>query len=111
MAVVMVWDGAPVASAIAAEQAHKVKTTSPVTVLKRLKLGNYIEDLDFISNGPFAHHLVAIAGSEVYGMPATTNSDRAMRKLFDFRRMAFVTPPKGFAYMPTERLFAFIDTS
>ena len=95
---------------VAAPRVERVKPSAgSIEVLQRAKLGNYIEDLDFIPNGPFADHIVMTAGYEVYGVPADANSDRAVRKLFDLRRLGIETAPRGIAYITSEHLFAFVD--
>jgi hypothetical protein len=82
-----------------------------VQVLKRAKLGTTIEDLAYISSGPFAKHIALIDGYEVRGFPVATSSDRAIRTFFSLLDMDINTPPRGIAYIETERLFAFLDVT
>jgi hypothetical protein len=92
-----------------APRVERAEKGDPVTVLQRAKLGNYIEDVDFIPSGPFANHIVFTAGLDVYGVPANANSDRAIKKLFNVHKLNLFNDPLGIAYIPSERLFAFID--
>jgi len=84
-------------------------TGGSVNVLQRAKLGNYIEDIDFIPSGPFANQIVLTAGLDVYGVPANANSDSSIHKLFDVRKLAIFTNPRGIAYIASEQLFAVVD--
>lgn len=82
-----------------------------VELLARAKLGSYIEDLTYIGNGPHAHHVAFVDGWEVRAFPATTRSDRAIRKLFDLRALAFATVPRGIEWIESEQVFVFTDVA
>jgi hypothetical protein len=79
-----------------------------VRVLQRELLGRYIDDLDFVSNGPLANHIVLLNGHEVHGMLAGSGSHHPIRNLFDLREQ-LLGLPSGIAYIASERLFAVVD--
>src|SRR2546423_7377365 len=90
-------------------QAAKLANGSRVRVLQREKLGNYIEAIDSIPTGPFANHIVMAAGLDVYGVPASANSDHALHKLFDVRKLDMFSGPRGITYIASEKLFAVVE--
>jgi len=51
------------------------------------------------------------AGYAVYGFPATSDSDRAVHRLFDVRRLGIAAAPRGIAYITSQRRFALADTT
>jgi hypothetical protein len=79
-----------------------------VRILQRGLLGRYIEDLDFVPNGPLARHIVMLVGYEVHGVSVGAKTHAAVRKLIDLRQQILGTP-HGIAYIPSERLFALVD--
>jgi len=91
-------------------QAVESATKPKVRVLQRELLGRYIEDLDFVPNGPFAMHIVMLVGYEVHGVPADAVSHGAIRRLFDLRQQ-ILGAPTGIAYIASERLFAVVDAA
>lgn len=86
------------------------KPKGPVEVITRAFLGNYIEDITYINNGPHAKHIAAITGDGVYGIPVQSNSDQSLKKLFDLgeiiQNMGY---PRGFTWIESEKVFAFVD--
>jgi hypothetical protein len=78
-----------------------------VRVVQRELLGRYIEDIDYVPDGPFAHHIVMLNGQEVHGFPAAS-PNAPVRRLFDLREQR-PGNPTGLAYVPPERVFAFVD--
>jgi hypothetical protein len=90
-------------------QSNQPADAPDVRVLRRELLGRYIEDIDFVPNGPFAHHIVMLNGQEVYGLKANAGPNAPVRKLFDLRQQVLYNPT-GIAYVASERLFAVVDS-
>jgi hypothetical protein len=98
---------------IAGQDLHMARTAAaekgPVTVLERERLGGYIEETTFIPAGPFANHIAMSNGYEVLAVPINAGSDRAIKKLFNSAALDYAVPPKGMAYIESERAFAFVE--
>jgi len=82
------------------------------TVIDRMRLGNNVEDVTYITAEPFADHIAVLNGHEVYGVSGRSLNacgSLVVRKLFDLRRLGLQIGSRGFAYMQSERLFAVQD--
>src|SRR5262245_34555661 len=81
----------------------------PVTVLNRKRLGGYIEETAFITNGPYANHIAMSNGYDIFAVPVNANSDRSIKRLFNSSALDYAVPPKGMAYIESENAFAFVE--
>jgi catechol 2,3-dioxygenase-like lactoylglutathione lyase family enzyme len=95
---------------VPAEVASAGPKKDSVRVVQRQLVGRYIEDLDFVSSGSLAGHIVMLNGYLVHGIPANASSDSAVRTLFDLRQQ-ILGAPRGIAYVASERLFALVDAA
>ena len=91
-------------------RAARVPQGPRVRVLQRERLGTYIEDIDFVPNGPFANQIIMLVGYAVYGIPSKARSHDPIRMLFDLRRQ-ILGAPTGITYIASERLFAVVDAA
>src|SRR5256885_681024 len=82
--------------------------TKPV-VLKRARLGNNAEDMEFIRSGRFANQLAIIDGFDVVGVPAMGHGHGGVRKLFGIKKLPLLVRPAGIGYVESERLFVLND--
>lgn len=78
-----------------------------VSVLQRELLGRYIEDIDYVSSGPFNKHVVMLNGQEVHGFKLKNGSNDPIHGLFDLRRLQLLNPT-GIAYVASEKSFAVV---
>lgn len=77
-----------------------------VTVLDRVRIGGYAEDITFVSTGPLANHIILVDGYDVYAIPGQGHGNSPMRRLFDLRDLGIESVPTGITYIESERLFA-----
>ena len=78
-------------------------------LLKRQRLGNNAEDLEYIPSGPYANQFAILDGADVIGVPAGGHGRGAVHKLFDVKKLPLSQPPRGIGYIESERLFVFND--
>lgn len=81
------------------------------TELKRVRLGNEVESMAYITNGQFAGHVAIEDGMQVIGFPADGRGSAPARTLFDFSSLGFVSPPTGMGYVSDEGLFVFTEVT
>lgn len=77
------------------------------TVVKRMRLGNLVEGMAYVSSGPLAGHVVIIDGRQLIAFPAEARGQAQWRKLFDFSALGISTRPIGVGYIASERLLIF----
>jgi hypothetical protein len=78
------------------------------TVLQRARIGGYAEDIEFVSRGTYADHVVMVNGKEVLGIANEGGPNQPLRKLFDLKATA-ITHSTGIAYIESEKLFVVND--
>jgi hypothetical protein len=81
------------------------------TVLKRARLGNNTEDLEYIKSGRYANRVAILDGYDVISLPAKGHGHDGVQKLFDVKRLPIIIRPTGMAYVESERLFVFNDVA
>ncbi|MEK6283596.1 MAG: hypothetical protein AABN95_24840 [Acidobacteriota bacterium] len=86
-----------------------VADASAQTVLKRARLGNNTEDMEFIKSGRYANRLAILDGYDVITLPAKGHGHGGVQKLFDLNRLPIIIRPTGMAYVESEQLFVFND--
>jgi hypothetical protein len=86
------------------------KPASKITVLDRVRIGGFAEDLAYVTTGPLAHHIAFVEGYEIWGIPGQATGDPKARKLFDLYGLNPVPRPTGIAYVESRMLFAVNDT-
>ena len=82
---------------------------SAQTVVQRVRLGNSVEGMTYIDQGPLAKHIVIIDGETLYGVPAEGRGNSPFLKLFDLTPLGYLAAPRGVAYIETEKVFIFTD--
>ena len=90
------------------------KPASKVSVLGRVRVGGFAEDLTYVRTGALAHHIVFAEGYEIWGTPSRAavtwrgghhQSLPKARKLFDLYALNPVPRPTGIAYVESRKLF------
>jgi hypothetical protein len=84
-----------------------VSGLSAQTELKRVRLGNVVDGMTYIDNGPYAGHIAIEDGMQVIGFPADGRGSAPARTLFDFSRLSFLAQPTGLGFLSDENLFIF----
>jgi hypothetical protein len=84
-------------------------SASAQTVVQRVRLGNSVEGMTYVNNGPLAKHIVIIDGETLYGVPAEARGNSPFMKLFDLNSLGYLAAPRGVGYIETEKLFIFTD--
>jgi hypothetical protein len=79
------------------------------SVLVQARLGNNIEDLAVITNGPYAGEVAVLDGYDVRAVPVSGASRTQSHLLFDIKGLGFPGFPSGMAYLSPEKSFAFVD--
>src|SRR5690349_10963197 len=77
------------------------------TEIKRLRLGNIVESLAYVSTGPHAGTIAIVDGMQVTGFVADGRGNTPVQTLFDFSKLGFTSQPTGMGYMSDEHLFVF----
>lgn len=72
------------------------------------RMGHNVEDLTSVPNGPYAGHIAAIDGYDVYVTPAS-GSARTPKKAFDLYRTSVTGGARGIAYIPEQEAFVFTN--
>src|SRR5688572_19251471 len=80
-----------------------VTDASAQTVLKRARLGNNTEDMEFIKSGRYANRIAILDGYEVLSLPAKGQGHGGVQKLFNLNRLPIIIRPTGMAYVESER--------
>jgi hypothetical protein len=78
-----------------------VASAQAQTVVYRARIGNFVEAIAYVPNGPNANHIAISDGFEVWAFPAAGNGNAPARMLFNthdlsvsggaFRGMAYIT--------------------
>lgn len=79
--------------------ASALAESSSVKIIKRVMLGSTSEDLEFISKGALANHLVVLDGFEVLGIPNGGLAASSVKTLFDLKALNLNVNPRGLAYI------------
>lgn len=85
-------------------QAHATATV-------QARLGNNVEDLAVITNGPFAGEVAVLDGYDVRAVPVVGARRTQPHTLFDIKGLGFPGFPSGMAYVSPEKSFVFVDQS
>jgi hypothetical protein len=80
-------------------------------VVKEVVLTSYSEDITYIRNGPYAHHVAFLEDMKVVGYPASRLGNDSIKTLFDFSDVQPTFRPNGLAYIESERRFAVVTRS
>lgn len=88
-----------------------VSALNAQTVIQRVRLGNTVEGITFINNGPYAKHIAIIDGQNLYAVPAEGRGNTPFKKLFNFTTVGFSIAPRGLAWIESEKLFIFTDAT
>jgi hypothetical protein len=86
-----------------------ISTASAQTVVQRVRLGNLVEGMTYINEGPLAKHIVIIDGRYLTGVPAEGRGATPFSNLFDVMELGYLAPPRGVAWIETEQRFIFTD--
>src|SRR5215212_1274531 len=81
------------------------------SVLNQARLGNNVEDLAVITNGPFAGEIAVLDGYDVRAVPVAGARRTQPHTLFDIKGLGFPGFPSGMAYLSPEKSFGFVDQS
>jgi len=86
-----------------------VSLASAQTVVQRIRLGNSVEGMAYVDNGPLAKYLVLIDGEKLIGAPAESRGAIPFLPLFDLTSLGYPAAPRGVGWISSERLFIFTD--
>jgi len=86
-----------------------VSLSSAQTVVQRIRLGNSVEGMTYVNNGPLAGHIVLIDGEKLIGAPAESRGAIPFLPLFDLTPLGYPAAPRGVGWISSERLFIFTD--
>lgn len=81
------------------------------TELKRVRLGNEVDGMTYVSTGPYAGTIAIQDGMQVIGFPADGRGNAPSRTLFDFSKLGFIAQPTGMGYISDEKLFVFTQNT
>jgi len=84
-----------------------VSSLNAQTVLQHKRLGNDVEAMAYVDNGPYAGHIAILDGMQVIGFSADGRGNSQPHTLFNLSKLPLPGQPFGMGYDSDDQLFIF----